>query len=132
MESASAAPPPVFTGVTGTVRIPFWRAELERGRASLKEAFLARPDTLRVLRDHAKLVDRIVTGIWDECRVRPDCALVAVGGYGRGQLYPHSDIDVLVLLPAAAETMDTASVERFFAAMWDVGLELAHAVRTIG
>src|SRR6185369_11478309 len=56
--------------------------------------------------------------------------VVAVGGYGRAQLYPHSDVDVLVLLPAGA-TPPAEAIERFFAALWDIGVELSHAVRTI-
>ena len=58
-------------------------------------------------------------------------ALVAVGGYGRGELFPHSDVDVLILLPQAADGAGTPFIERFFAALWDIGLELAHSVRTI-
>ncbi len=56
-------------------------------------------------------------------------ALVAVGGYGRGLLFPHSDVDVLVLLPDG-RTPD-ASVERFVGMLWDCGLEPGHSVRTV-
>ena len=57
-------------------------------------------------------------------------AAVAVGGYGRGQLYPHSDVDVLVLLPSG-QAPPAAAIEHFFATLWDIGIELSHAVRTI-
>jgi [protein-PII] uridylyltransferase len=53
-----------------------------------------------------------------------------VGGYGRGQLFPHSDVDVLILLPSA-EAPPATALERFFAALWDIGIELSHAVRTV-
>ena len=58
-------------------------------------------------------------------------ALVAVGGYGRGQLFPHSDVDVLILLPAGVDPAPSAQIERFLAALWDIGLEVGHAVRTV-
>ncbi len=58
-------------------------------------------------------------------------ALTAVGGYGRGQLYPHSDVDILILLPAQADGACAAAIERLLASLWDIGVELSHAVRTL-
>jgi [protein-PII] uridylyltransferase len=108
----------------------FWRDELKRGRDSLRSAFFAHPDTPRLLREHSHLVDRVVRGVWREAEMPPALALLAVGGYGRGQLFPHSDVDVLILLPAEG-TAPAAIIERFFATLWDVGIELGHAVRTV-
>ncbi|MET0732474.1 MAG: [protein-PII] uridylyltransferase [Casimicrobiaceae bacterium] len=112
-------------------RVLYWRNELARGREALKAAFFDDPDTPRLLREHARLVDRVVTGVWDEAGMPTGYALLAVGGYGRAQLYPHSDVDVLVLLPEATDAAGASAIECFFAALWDSGLELAHAVRTI-
>src|SRR5882724_10725808 len=111
--------------------IAHWRAELARGRSALKEAFYAKPDTPALLREHARLVDRVVRGIWAELAMPAHFALLAVGGFGRGQLFPQSDVDLLILLPADPDPAATAAVEHFFAAVWDVGLEVAHAVRTL-
>lgn len=58
-------------------------------------------------------------------------ALGAVGGYGRGELFPYSDVDVLVLLRRPAEAADQEKLERLIAALWDLGLDLAHSVRTV-
>jgi len=111
-------------------RIAHWRTELRRKREALRDAFYASPDTARLLRDHATLVDHIIRDVFRECGMPKEAAAIAVGGYGRGQLYPHSDVDVLVLLPS-----DTAppagAIEQFFATLWDIGIELSHAVRTI-
>ena len=108
-----------------------WRAELKSGRAALQSAFQARPDTTRLVREHARLVDRVIASAWDGLGAPVKATLVAVGGYGRGQLFPHSDVDVLILLPSALDSAGTESVERFLGALWDIGLEIGHSVRTI-
>jgi [protein-PII] uridylyltransferase len=54
-----------------------------------------------------------------------------VGGYGRGQLFPHSDVDILILLPGALDAAGTTFVERLVGTLWDIGLEAGHSVRTI-
>jgi [protein-PII] uridylyltransferase len=131
MESTPAAAPDAVTVAWSLPRIAYWRAELSRQRDALQATFFARPDTPRLLREQARLVDRVVAGIWAEAAMPADYALLAVGGYGRAQLYPHSDVDVLVLLPATPDRAGAACIERYFAALWDVGLELSHAVRTI-
>ncbi|MFO1310824.1 MAG: [protein-PII] uridylyltransferase [Burkholderiales bacterium] len=127
-QPSSGAPAPAADDPAG--RIAALRAELREGRAALREAFFASPDTARLLRDHSALVDRVIRGVWQSCAMPRDLAAVAVGGYGRGQLYPHSDVDVLVLLPSGAAP-PAGSIEQFFATLWDIGIELSHAVRTI-
>ena len=123
----AAAPTAVAnSGVAG------WKRELVAGRAALESGFAANPQPKRLLVRHAVLVDRIVRGLWLEVGAPPGGALVAVGGYGRGELFPHSDIDVLILLPQPIEAgTDTAAIERFIGMLWDAGLEVAHSVRTI-
>ena len=108
-----------------------WRSRLREGREALKRDFLARPEITRLITGHARLVDAIVREIWRASGCPAQAALAAVGGYGRGQLYPHSDVDVLILLPEE-ETADTGAIERFLAALWDVGVEVSHAARTVG
>src|SRR5204862_1713755 len=112
-------------------RIVFWRGELAEQRRALQRAFFKSPDTGRLLREHAQLVDRVLRAIWAEAAMPAEFALMGVGGYGRGQLFPHSDIDVVILLPGEPDGDGAQAVERFFAALWDSGVELAHAVRTI-
>ncbi len=110
------------------------RAALKAGRDALRDAFLARPDTPKLLRGHARLVDRTIREVWRASGMPSLTTLVAVGGYGRGQLFPHSDVDVLILLPHEADgagQVDTQVLERFLATLWDVGLEASHAVRTV-
>ena len=106
------------------------RALLLKGRAALRGRFLATSDTPRLLRDHARLVDKVLRGLWAEAAMPRGIALVAVGGYGRGQLFPHSDVDAMLLLPDGTEP-PRAAIERLLATLWDVGLEVGHAVRTL-
>jgi [protein-PII] uridylyltransferase len=107
-----------------------WREALSRGRDALRDRFFASPNTPGLLREHARLVDKVLRGIWNECAMPRGPSLVAVGGYGRGQLFPHSDVDVMVLLPEHVD-VPSAAIERLLQTFWDVGLELAHAVRTL-
>ncbi len=89
----------------------------------------------RALHQLARLTDRTLTALWERSGFGPGFALVAVGGFGRGELFPHSDVDVLVLLPdAASPETDTALKERlegFIGSCWDVGLEIGSSVRTL-
>ncbi|MEO8847004.1 MAG: [protein-PII] uridylyltransferase [Casimicrobiaceae bacterium] len=114
----------------GASRIGAWREELARGRAALRDDFLAHARTSRLLTAHSQLIDRVLHSVWSESRMAIGCALIAVGGYGRGKLFPHSDIDVLVLLPDAAEEHADA-IQRFLATLWDIGVEVAHSTRSI-
>jgi len=105
------------------------RAWLRGEREKLERRYFRRPDPVRNLADHAAIVDEVLGRLWREAQVDPAFALVAVGGYGRGALFPHSDVDVLVLLPDGR--VPDASVERFISMLWDCGLEPGHSVRTI-
>jgi [protein-PII] uridylyltransferase len=106
-----------------------WRADLSAGRAALREAYFARPDPRALLRRHARLIDRIVTAVWAASGLKG--ALVATGGYGRGELFPHSDIDLLVLLAEEPAPRERDALERLIGALWDIGLEIGHSVRTL-
>src|SRR5688500_1541703 len=119
-----------------TARTPpamHWRETLTRGRNDLRERFFSAPDTPRLLRDHAVLVDKVLRAVWHDAAMPRGLALVAVGGYGRGQLFPHSDVDVMVLLPGndARTGASAEAIERLLRTLWDIGLELGHAVRTL-
>ncbi len=131
--AAADTPPPAPTppdGQSPGPRIAHWRGELRRRRDVLRDAFRASPDTARLLKAHTRLVDEMIRNVWRECAMPSDLAIVAVGGYGRGALFPHSDVDVLVLLPDAGPP-SSGTIEACFAALWDIGIELSHAVRTL-
>jgi [protein-PII] uridylyltransferase len=126
--AATLHPAPAATSAAS--RIAAWRDELARERTRLREAFFASPDTPKLLKGHARLVDRVLESVWRESRMPVDFTLLAVGGYGRGKLFPHSDIDVLVLR-ASADDQHAETIQHFLATLWDIGIEVAHATRTI-
>jgi [protein-PII] uridylyltransferase len=95
----------------------------------LRERYFHRAAPRKTLAAHAASVDQLLQKLWAGTIDDPGIALVAVGGYGRGALFPHSDVDVLVLLPDGRAP--DAAVERFIGALWDSGLEPGHSVRTV-
>jgi [protein-PII] uridylyltransferase len=82
----------------------------------------------------ATLADALLLKLWAHAGLPSHCALLAVGGYGRGELFPHSDVDVLVLLPDGCnpESDIKLQLEAFIGSCWDVGLEIGSSVRTLG
>jgi [protein-PII] uridylyltransferase len=114
------------------------RARFREGKANLLEHFGASrpsaPAALRLIRALCKHVDQTLLVLWEHANMPSGTALLAVGGYGRGELFPHSDIDVLVLLPPAhaggGDALKT-SIEAFITACWDIGLEIGSSVRTV-
>ena len=83
----------------------------------------------------AKLADKLLVQLWRNAGFEQGEALIAVGGYGRGELFPSSDVDVLVLLPdnvIAEESPDLkAKLEAFIGSCWDSGLEIGSSVRNL-
>ena len=85
----------------------------------------------RLLNNHSKLIDGILQNICQVLQLPKTLSLLAVGGYGRGQLFPYSDIDLLVLLKNDADLILREQLERFIGVLWDIGLDVGHSVRTI-
>ncbi len=88
-----------------------------------------------LLRKLSSLAGNLLQTLWLRAQLPEDMALVAVGGFGRDQLFPYSDVDVLLLLPdgTAPETGSAlrAKLEGFIGSCWDTGLEIGSSVRTV-
>ncbi|MEK6593055.1 MAG: [protein-PII] uridylyltransferase [Pseudomonadota bacterium] len=107
-----------------------WKQTLSAGSAGLQRTFAARASAAEALRQRSALIDGMLKEMWKKLAMPPKLALIAVGGYGRGQLFPHSDIDLLFLMPAAAGPALQQKLEDFIGILWDIGLEVGHSVRT--
>jgi [protein-PII] uridylyltransferase len=112
-------------------QIARWRQTLADGRASLRQAFHDKQSCRQLLRHHCALMDGLLESIWQELRFPPSMSLLAVGGYGRGELFPYSDIDLLILLQTEADESQRQSLEQLISLYWDIGLEVGHSVRTV-
>ena len=118
--------------------VPALREQFRAGKTNLLEHFrTARPSITaasRLLKGLTRHVDTTLMDLWRSVGLPADATLIAVGGYGRSELFPYSDVDVLVLLggknPLTDPTTQTA-VEAFITACWDVGLEIGSSVRTL-
>lgn len=89
----------------------------------------SRPDQL--LQQLSCIVDKVLHQVATHYPLPANAALCAVGGYGRGELYPCSDIDLLILLNSPPSPSEQDQLEVFIATLWDLGLEVGHSVRTI-
>jgi len=112
------------------------RARFRDGKAALLDHFRAArataPAASRLIRALARHVDATLAELWQQVAMPGGAALVAVGGYGRGELFPCSDIDVLILMPdAETTTAAQGAIEQFVTACWDTGLEIGSSVRTV-
>ncbi|MEO7402375.1 MAG: nucleotidyltransferase domain-containing protein, partial [Burkholderiales bacterium] len=129
----SAAPQPVVTLPGATTRET--RDGLRMARERLAAAFLERRGrghgAHQFVRGLCSATDEALRTMWRAAGLPPELTLLAVGGYGRGELFPGSDVDILILLPAAPYAELGALLERFVGDLWDIGVELGHSVRTL-
>jgi [protein-PII] uridylyltransferase len=107
------------------------RNSLRAARLALKLAYAESPQPARYLRDHTRTVDEHLRQVWRSADIPSELSLVAVGGYGRGELYPRSDIDLLILLPHDADEALQSRLQTLVGLWWDMGLEIGHSVRTV-
>ncbi|HEY3325930.1 MAG TPA: [protein-PII] uridylyltransferase [Novimethylophilus sp.] len=109
----------------------FWRSQLQTGRKNLRRDFEKTGDTIHLLHGQCRLVDALLREVWVQFSLPPDFCLIAVGGYGRGELFPQSDVDILFLLPEGREAALESVLEKLVGLFWDVGLAIGHSVRTL-
>ena len=135
-----ADPRAVLAGLSaGPEGDPEWstlvRALLARNDARLAQRFDAGEagDTAgHLIRLRARVMDFLVRGSWQRCiPSAAPLALFAVGGYGRGELFPYSDVDLLALAEAPEQQQFQPALSRFVALLWDAGVPVSQAVRSL-
>ena len=104
---------------------------LEKTKHIFDEMFLEGADIQALLALKAWLMDQILDALWKRYSFDKNLSLIAVGGYGRGELQPHSDIDLLILIKDTLTDQLGEDISSFITLLWDIGLEVGQSVRTI-
>ena len=107
--------------------------------ALLAKRFYADEDIVGLVHDRVHCMDKLLGLAWQRFEWHENLSswrkhrvsLVAVGGYGRGELHPHSDIDMLILLERDNYEQHASNIQSFLTLLWDIGLEVGHSVRSI-
>lgn len=109
------------------------RQSLQSGLLTIKKEFQQNSSISRLFQQHCALVDSMLINLWSKLKTNTDCCLIAVGGYGRGELYPYSDIDLMLLIPDSPTPNASLNqeIEYFIGLMWDIGLNVGHSVRSL-
>ena len=123
---------PAETSLDDSAWLAATRASFVASDAQLARRFDGGDDIDALLAARAQGVDAVVRAAWRRSiEDSAELALFAVGGYGRGELFPQSDIDLLVLAEPTAQSRHADALARFFALLWDAGLPVGHAVRSL-
>lgn len=109
------------------------RNELDTFSEYQKNEFLAHHPVTDLVLGRSEYMDMLLTRLWEHYAFDkvPEMSLVAVGGYGRGELHPLSDIDILVLSQSALDDSVKTKVSEFITLLWDLRMEVGHSVRTV-
>lgn len=116
----------------GASPIRLYKEVLNRASKALDTRFIEGADVRELVWMRAAVVDAVLSQAWEriDWPQNPAACLVAVGGYGRGELHPQSDIDLLILLEREDPALD-AQLEKIITLFWDMGLHIGHSVRTV-
>ncbi len=112
-------------------QLKHWRDALQQARQQMAEAYLAKPQAKTLLQQHTRLLDQLLRDVWRRYDLPASLSLIAVGGYGRGEMFPQSDIDLLIVLPEQCDERLQQDVESLIGTLWDIGLNIGHSVRTL-
>ena len=124
---------PSFAPRDDQASLPFVRDSVAATQRELGERFLEGESVGKLVNARSRFVDSVLRLAWRRFALhdQSDRALVAVGGYGRGELHPGSDIDLLILVRSRMRRDAGENVKRFLAFLWDVGLAANSSVRTV-
>lgn len=121
-----------MNGENPAARIASFRQQLREGRDRLYEQFDQGAPIATLVLARSQLIDRVLGEVWQEIVGDGEqVALVAVGGYGRQELQPGSDVDILILLDEDIDGELEERIGSLVTLLWDIGLEPGHSVRTI-
>ena len=119
------------TASKSTTTVQALRSDLKQQQAAIEASFLQHKNAAKLLKNQTQLIDKLLKTVWLHANIDAACSLVAVGGYGRGELFPSSDIDLLILLPEQFTEAENQKIEALIGLLWDIGLNVGHSVRTL-
>ncbi len=113
--------------------IKLYRDTLQQVRTNLEYLFREGESVTALVVRHATVIDEILRQAWLQhlAEGASHVALIAVGGYGRGELHPYSDIDIMLLGEADELEANGEALQGFLLFLWDIGLDVGHSVRTL-
>ena len=107
------------------------KEQLKARHQAITSAYFEHNKPEQLLQALCQSVDSALTELWQKMDMPIDASLIAVGGYGRGELFPYSDVDVLILLADAPDETTRNKLENIVQQFWDMGLEIGHSIRTV-
>lgn len=113
--------------------VAVFREAIARAQTFLDEHYRANDDIVKLVRGRAWFMDQLLRCAWEryDWGKPNEISLLAVGGYGRGELHPHSDIDLLILTRDDDVAQFKQSLSAFFTFLWDINLEIGQSVRSL-
>ena len=102
----------------------------QRKFQDLCDQFINKNNSLLFLKKHTEIVDNLLIKLWTDSNVSEKNTLIAVGGYGRNELFPYSDVDILVLT-SEKSIENNENISQFITKCWDIGLKIGHSVRNL-
>ena len=111
--------------------IPIYRNAISAANRHLNTRFEQGEQIRTLIRERAAFIDRILLHAWQRFEWNNNIALLAVGGYGRFELHPHSDVDLLVLTKRQNHDRYRKSISDFLTFLWDIQLKIGHSVRSL-
>ncbi len=108
-----------------------FKEELKSDRQAIIVTFQENQDAGQLLHDLCRSVDSVLKKIWKSFDFPKQMAMIAVGGYGRGELFPYSDVDLLILLHERPDSVLREKLESLVQIFWDIGLDIGHSIRTV-
>ena len=109
--------------------IAFYKNILKKADSKQADAFLANQEVSSLVRARGWYVEQVLVELWHKFITCNKLSLVAVGGFGRGDLHPYSDVDILLLRTSQSKKNDT-QISQFIQSLWDIGLDIGCSVRT--
>ncbi|WP_051310918.1 [protein-PII] uridylyltransferase [Zooshikella ganghwensis] len=113
--------------------LPAYKKSLQRAQQKMDELYQAGINIEHLVHGRAWVMDQLLMLAWEFYvgQQQEDIVLLAVGGYGRGQLHPHSDIDLLILLSGNQHNHYLSAIQSFLTLLWDLNLAVGHSVRSL-